>query len=355
MNRFAFCLIVVAACKDDPAAVVVDAPDPIDALDPIDARAPVDYAIPTIPVSDLSPDTYKGYAGGLYPGGNQLPAAHLAAGQAHAALVVPRDLGGAPSPTGRYVLLSIGMSNVTQEWCSGSGAPPCSPGTFTAQALADPAVDRTRLAIVNGALGGQNCATWDDATDPNWDRVGTILVNQGFSERQVQIIWLKCANSQPTIALPAVGSHAFAVEQALGNIVRIARQRYPNLQLVVISNRSYAGYATTPLNPEPHAYETGFAVKWLIAAQIEQAASGAIDPRAGDLAFATTPWLGWGPDLWANGTTARADGLTYQRADLQADGTHPSASGVAKVGALLLDFFKTSPVARCWFLTGQTC
>ncbi len=341
-----------SADTPDPDA----AADPIDAAaDPIDARPPVDYTTPTIPVSELLVDTYKGYPGGLYPGGNTMPPAHLAAGLARAALIQPRDVSGAPSASGRYILMSIGMSNATQEWCAGGGAPPCTPNSFTGQALADVAVERTELAIVNGALGSQTCSAWDDASDSNWDRVGTLLTNQGFGPGQVQAIWLKCANAGPTMALPAAGSHAYQVETGMANIIRIARQRYPNLQMVFVSNRIYAGYATTTLNPEPHAYETGFALKWLVAAQIAQEATGTIDPRAGNLALATTPWIGWGPDLWANGTTARADGLSYSQSDLAADGTHPSASGVTKVGGQLLNFFKTSPVTSCWFLAGQSC
>jgi hypothetical protein len=247
------------------------------------------------------------------------------------------------------------MSNATQVLCAGGGAPPCSANSFTGQALADATVNRTELAILNGALGSQTCSAWDDASDSNWNRVATLLTDQGFGEGQVQAIWLKCANAQPTMALPADGSHAYQVETGMANIIRIARVRYPNLKLVFVSNRIYAGYATTLLNPEPHAYETGFALKWLVAAQIEQARSGTIDPRAGDLALATTPWIGWGPDLWASGTTPRSDGLTYDRTDLAADGTHPSASGVTKVAGLLLGFFKTSPITRCWFLAGQSC
>ncbi|MFL5620838.1 MAG: hypothetical protein ACJ79A_20850, partial [Gemmatimonadaceae bacterium] len=112
-------------------------------------------------------------------------------------------------------------------------------------------------------------------------------------------------------------------------------------------------------NPEPFAYETGFAVKWLIQAQIRQMRNGGqiVDARAGDLNYdSAAPWLAWGPDLWANGSKPRWDGLTWQPGDFKSDGTHPSVeSGVPKVGGLLLDFFHTSPAARCWFLAGERC
>jgi lysophospholipase L1-like esterase len=94
----------------------------------------------------------------------------------------------------------------------------------------------------------------------------------------------------------------------------------------------------TPLNPEPHAFETAFAVKWLIAEQI-----------AGQ-SEAPTPWLAWGPYLWADGTKGRKDGIAYTRDDLGPDGTHPSPSGREKVARQLLQFFKTDPTAKPWFL-----
>ena len=45
----------------------------------------------------------------------------------------------------------------------------------------------------------------------------------------------------------------------------------------------------------------------------------------------------------------RSDGLTWACADVQSDGTHPSASGVQKVVNLLLPFFKSNVTARDWF------
>ncbi|HEX8674572.1 MAG TPA: hypothetical protein VF710_21915 [Longimicrobium sp.] len=116
-----------------------------------------------------------------------------------------------------------------------------------------------------------------------------------------------------------------------------------------ISSRIYAGYATTALNPEPYAYESGFAVKWLIQDQIDQARTGTPSARSGDLAAA--PWLAWGPYLWARGAQPNAAGLAWLPTDYAADGTHPARTGEEKVGALLLDFFKSSPFTRCWFVS----
>ena len=343
----ALALSLVTGCGGDasgPAGSAQPLPPP-----------PADTA--RVPLTELGARTYLGFAGGLYPGGSDTPPDdHAAVGRERARRVRPLDAQGRPSATGKYVLLSVGMSNATQEFCSQGGAPPCDAWTFMAQAAADPAVDRTALVIVNGARGGQTTSTWDDPRDPNYDRVRDVdLARLGLTERQVQAVWVKEANAGPTVALPASQADAYALQASLGNLVRALAARYPNLQQVFLSSRVYAGYATTTLNPEPYAYESGFAVKWLVAAQIEQARSGRVDARAGDLALATTPWLAWGPYLWAAGSTPRADGLRWMPADFQSDGTHPSAEGERKVAVQLLAFFKQSPATRCWFLAGQQC
>jgi hypothetical protein len=123
--------------------------------------------------------------------------------------------------------------------------------------------------------------------------------------------------------------------------------------MVFFSSRIYAGYASTALNPEPYAYESGFAVKWVIEAQIEQMAGEGIDPLAGDLDHGSVaPWIAWGPYLWADGRKARRDGLTWRCQDFEADGTHPSRSGESKVGLQLMRFFLASPYTASWFKTG---
>lgn len=312
-----------------------------------------------IPLTDMSSsDRYLGFPGGLYAGGNSIPAAHLVAGVNSAKAIRPLDVNGVPNSGGRYVLLSIGMSNTTQEFCSAGSTLPCASWSFMGQLAADPAVNRTTLAIVNGARGGQAAPAWTSPASPEYDRIrDSWLAPNGLSEKQVQIAWVKVANANPTSSIPSAAADANTLVAQMATIARTLRQRYPNIKQVFFSSRIYAGYASTTLNPEPYAYESGLAVKWVVQGQIDQLAQGGIrDTRAGDLDYRTVaPWIAWGPYLWARGTTPRSDGLIWTTADVESDGTHPSQSGEQKVGRMLLDFFKMSPVTQCWFLSGGAC
>lgn len=311
-----------------------------------------------VPLTQLGTSTYRGFQGGLYPGGsNAMPASHAALGATFARNIRRLNTAGQPDTNGRVVLLSVGMSNTTQEFCGG-GPTSCQSVSFVGQALADQAVDRSHLVMVDGAQGGRVIVDWDNTTDATYTTVrDTRLAALGVTEAQVQVIWLKQATPGPTVALPATGADAYTIVAGLGNVVRTLKLRYPNLQIVFLSSRIYAGYAPAgTLNPEPFAYESGFAVKWLIEAQVTQGQGGPADARAGDLrAGVVAPWLAWGPYLWANGATPRDDGLVWVPGDFQSDFTHPNTTARQKVGAMLLTFMKTSPQASCWFLAGRSC
>ncbi len=79
---------------------------------------------PAKPPSGLKPlcdmaasDRYKGQDGGLYGGGkNEPPAKHLQAALREAKLIRPLDARGKPDKDGKIVLISVGMSNTTQEF-----------------------------------------------------------------------------------------------------------------------------------------------------------------------------------------------------------------------------------------------
>ena len=288
------------------------------------------------PLTELGTGMYKGMQGGLYPGGlNIRPAAHQLTGITLANEVRPLDTLGNPDPTsGKIVLLSIGMSNTTQEFSAFKN-------------IAD--TDRVKnpdLVIVDGAQGGQTASIIRNPSANFWTVIDQRLSAAKVTPLQVQVAWLKEANANPTDPFPG---HANTLVENFVGIAHILHARFPNLKLLYNSSRIYAGYATTTLNPEPYAYESGFAVKWFIERQIN-----------GDTALANagpairSPWLSWGPYLWADSLNPRnGDGLTWAVTDFLADGTHPSATGRLKVAHMLLDFLKSDPTARPWFVKEQ--
>ena len=352
MKRSLLCcagLAYATACSDAAPSTSVEAP----------RCTTVGAATGRVPLTDLVDRTYLGFTGGLYPDcANTPPVAHDSAGRSRALSVQPLDGNGNPSVNGKIALLSIGMSNTTQEFCSSSSLLPCDGWTLMGLATSDAAVNHTTLVLVNGARGGQSADQWLSDTAFNYNHIRDAwLTPNGLTERQVQVAWVKVANPNPTVSLPDVAADAYVLEQRMGTIVRVLKTRYPKLKQIFFSSRIYGGYGTG-LNPEPEAYESGFAVKWLIEAQIRQMQAGGViqDSRAGDLNLNTgTPWLGWAAYLWADGTTPRSDGVVWLRNDIATDGVHPSQSGQAKVGAMLLAFFKSSPYTRCWFVAGGAC
>jgi hypothetical protein len=337
----AFVVTFVACSPTSPGEDVTQTPDTV-----------------RIPLTQLGTGTYQGFEGGLYGGGaNDPPDDHAQRGLEFARRIQPLDTEGRPDPDGSYVLLSIGMSNATQEFC---GGPPvdCSAVSFVGQSLAHDAVERTHLVIVDGAQGGETIQSWIHPSAPTFHVVrNQRLAPFGLTESQVQVAWIKQANRRPANALPSPRADAYSVAAGLADILRALYIRYPNLQLVFLSSRIYGGYAEPgTLNPEPYAYESGFGVKWVIEEQIRQARGEPATPVMGDLRPGiAAPWIGWGPYLWANGETPRADGLVWRREDFIADATHPAPSARRKVGTLLLDFFRTSPLTSCWFLEGHSC
>ena len=294
---------------------------------------------------DLGWNTYSNnnryFVGGLYPNGaNQRPASHEAAGLRIAREEIqPLDSNGVPSANGSIVLLSSGMSNTTQEWAS--------KGTnhFTGQANRDPGTN-PRLTIVDGAIGGQDASAWTNLNSPNWKTVLSRIRSAGRSSNQVQVLWIKQAIAGESGALT---NHAVRLQGYLEMILHNAKILFPNLKICYLSSRTRAYVYGSGLNPEPFSYETAFAVKWLIEAQLNGARQLNYDSTKGP---AVAPWLSWGPYVWTDGLRGRSDRLlSLCPDDLESDFTHPSANGhVAKVGNQLLAFFKTDPTATPWFL-----
>ncbi len=317
-----------------PDTVVVDTL-PADTTPPPSTTQP----IPLIDMSDTI--AYHGFLGGLYPGGsNTIP-------DAQAKRQPPID------ESQRFALLSIGMSNVSEEFCNPgeglAGPQACADFSFVGQASASASVNDS-LVLVNGAQGSRVAVDWDQPNDETYDEADSRLALFGLAPADVQAIWLKQVNRGPDVSLPAGEADAYVLLRRLGDIMRAIKLRYPNVRQLYLSSRIWSCAAPGTTNPEPFAYESGFAVKWLIEAQIRQLATGTVDQRAGDLSLSVAPWLAWGPYLWADGRNPRSDGFFWLPRDLRGDCLHPSDSGIEKVGGLLYDFFSRSELTRTWFL-----
>jgi hypothetical protein len=135
----------------------------------------------------------------------------------------------------------------------------------------------SHVIVWDGALGQQTLDHWDPAGyfsshpctfqggtehDPecNYDRVRFDLKANGFSELQVQAVFLKVADSMPqcdlkglyskSICTPSILKDAYQMETYMGNIMRYLKSGfngspgpYTNLQQVFLTSRIYGGYA----------------------------------------------------------------------------------------------------------------
>jgi hypothetical protein len=287
-----------------------------------------------IALPDLGTGMYKGEQGGLYPGGaNTAPPEHLAAGVRLAKQVQPLDLDGNPSPNGKVVLLSVGFSNPNMEF-----------PVFQKLTAGEPRLN-PKLLLVNGCVGGRESKVIANPESNYWKtEIMQLISKAGTTPKQVQLLWIKMVVANPTQPFP-VEARQLAVDfiSTLQNVHKF----FPNAKMAFLSTRTYGGYTEANGSPEPWAYETGFGVKWALAAQIAGAPEANYDPAKGEV---RAVWAEWGPYLWTDGVKGRKDGFVYLRSDVGIDGLHPSASGQQKVATMLLDFFKSDPATKSWFL-----
>jgi len=312
--------------------------------------------------------------GGLYlEGSNQQPTPHKDAGEAIAAGIVPID--------GEIGLLSLGPCNAFLEWGGGDG----SVTGFMPRANNELAKSSS-VVIVNGAKAGQEAKDWavlpENFTDCRsivadpWKNAVDKVEARGLTCDQVQVVWMEHAVIDPGCP-PYVTdfySSAESLHQLLVTITQNVYRVFPNCKIAFLSTRteSYVTMATQNCtnrtythNPEPFAYETGFANKWTIADQINYPC-GVLAfynplPHQDQCPWVKAPYIAWGPYFWINGPIPRSDLKTWNSWDLKptnaqgaGDWVHPTTCGIGKVADQLLAFFETNPLAAPWFLNTNT-
>lgn len=276
-------------------------------------------------------DVLKG-GDGLYPGRvNEMPQDYLDWGRELAETIVKVDPDGNPQPIGGKKVLGLlnGMSNWNQE---GSA--------FIGEANAK--YGKEKAIIFGGSRGG-----WPldrVVSDPIgfWESprggIMTKLAKAKISPMQVQAAAMK--NSIRGLNAP-LDSSADQI-QALWNLAIKTTLKYlPNVKLFYVSSAIYSGYGLKPLpRKEPQAFYEGYGVKQLVEQHIDS-------HRAGK----NTPFVAWGPYIWANGTETNSEGLEWLVGDFELkDGIHPGPTAEAKVAGRLLSFFESHPTTAPWFV-----
>ncbi len=293
---------------------------------------------PMVALTDLGTGNFQGSEGGLYPNGSNVrPASHDSDGVTLAQGIQPLDSNGNPSPTGKYVLMAIGESTAQNEF-----------NRFLPIANADPSKN-PNLVIVNGAQGGATPNNFTSTTSAYWSTVlNNYLPQNGVTAQQVVAIWIEDTDG---IASGTFPSDITTLQSEYETMMQTMLTLFPNLKLVYFSSRVYGGYSNgvgSPDNPEPYAYEVGFAVKWAIQDQLDGNANLNYNPNNGPV---VAPWMSWGTYYWSNGMLGRNDGLVWDCEDFSADGTHPSSAyGQLKVATALLNFLKTDDTTTPWYL-----
>jgi hypothetical protein len=116
-------------------------------------------------------------------------------------------------------MCTIGMSNTTQETRS-----------FLKLAAVDPDLN-PKLTVVDCAQGSQTASKIQDPNSPYWKLVNARLANAEVTPQQVQVVWIKEANGNPTEPFP---DHATKLHDNLVNVLHSLRDRFPNLKIAYL-------------------------------------------------------------------------------------------------------------------------
>ena len=296
---------------------------------------------------DLREGYYLGYQGGLYPdGSNEMPYPHFSAGMNISRQVVPLNADGALDvANGKVGFICLGASTAGNAF-----------NHFKSVAEDDPAVNPC-LRFANCAVGAKGLEIMLDTLVNGWywdDEVLPDVEAADITRYQVQIIWVMVTSRVDTILVWPFQPQEVANKYE--QLMPVLLAKFPNLKQVYVSGFNYGGYADPEkefydMISEPSSYWNNWSVKFLVERQIEA------DP---DLKYTEpgrmSPWIGWGPHLWADGARAnQVDKLRWIcEADYKPDGGgyHLSNSGKDKVGKLIYTFFKESEVAADWFEYG---
>lgn len=257
---------------------------------------------------------------------------------------------------GPFVFMAIDSSNLWDEFKEFTN-------TFGAAPDLNP-----QMTLVNASTGGCDTFSWaydtpcGGANVPAWEQMDAKLAAKGMTRADVKVVFTKIVTAKFRFSAKQFEPRLVQEKQFARDFLTALRVKLPNVTMVYLSSRIYAGYSTAGvLSPEPMAYETGWAVRDLIDEQHTAVLQANTSSPMHDQ---NVPWVTWGPYMWADGTTPRVDALTppastqtWLCSDFQGlplgmaqDGIHAHKTGWVKI-ATHLDFtLRSSPHASIWYL-----
>lgn len=186
------------------------------------------------------------------------------------------------------------------------------------------------LTIGIGAQGGMDINAMLDEGSGYWRKAILDLSNVGLSNAQIQLIWISTGDMQSaSLEFP---KQSIALADKYHTLLLMIKQKYPNIKIVFLSDRTFAGYIDNngpQLLAEPTAYYTSWAVKFLIERQLQSLT---------DYTYSDIPFIDWGPMLWTNGETGDSYNYKWDCDDAAKGGIHPTAKGRSKEAIRLYNF-----------------
>jgi len=291
-----------------------------------------------VPITDLGAGLYRGTSGGLYPGGSNVrPTEYLDKCIEHAQNILPLNTDGEYDENGKIIMLGIGASNPGAEFAK-----------FVSFSNAfEPLNDN--LVIINACMPSTGLQEMNYTYADYWDALYDLLEENGYSSKQVQVIWVEEENTDTgDTTFPAA---ALALVEDYLALLQAVHYLYPNTQLCYLSARAYSGYAS-PSDETiengllyPRDYLNGWSIKWFIENVINNELGYNFEEPEADI-----PLVTWGTYHWTDGSTPRLDGLYLDcEVDVAEDGLHLSGSGELKMGQLMFNYFSTDTTAKYWY------
>lgn len=292
-----------------------------------------------IPMPDLGSQFYRGYQGGLYQGGSNLPSGvHRSDLLSQTDALSPLDSNGQVQNNGKIVMIGVGASNPRTEF-----------NAFMGQALSLSNLNPS-LAFVNTCIGGQGVQKMNDPNDNYWKQAMKTLDSLTLNPLQVQIAWIETENTAASDTFFPRAAETF--EGELRVLLTTLQLKFPNLKICYLSPRAYSGFAIPTQGGVgkgllyPRDYYNGWAIKWLIQKIIDRTPGYSFEGGSKEIPYCT-----FGSYHWTNGSDTRMDGFKIDcDTDIGADGLHLTELGEQKIGGQMLQFFMNDDLAKRWFL-----